>query len=189
MRDGVKQSFITVSILLDLLHTFFKHKHRSGDWDNYESSPLKELLSSLRMSGESYNQPFDQPCDPLSKGCSLCRHHDHPAGTAPPVGGEKPKSTHWSMPGRPASNPSCIRESEPGSFAWMWLHNLLHSLNTKLNVTQGGHVLRERDRQHSAPTEPRRKQKAQELHLQCRWILRGDRAVTCYFSGILISIL
>lgn len=54
MRDGVKQSSMTVSILFHLFHTFFKHKHRSGDWYNYESSPLKEVLTRLRMSGESY---------------------------------------------------------------------------------------------------------------------------------------
>lgn len=156
MRDGVKQSSTTVSILFDLFHTFFKHKHRSGDWYSYESSPLKELLSRLRMSGESYDQPFDRPRDQLPKGFSLCRHHDPSAGSAPPVGREKPESTCWPMPGRPASNPSFIRQSEPGSFAWIWLHNQLHSLNMNLNMTQDWHVLREHDRQHSAPSMPHR---------------------------------
>ena len=144
------------------------------------------------MSGESYNQPFDQPCDPLSKGCSLCRHQDHAAGTAPPVGGRSPSLHTGRCQGDLQATQAASGKVNRGALpefgsttyyihwtrSWTWL---------RVDTFFGS--VTDSTQHHQHPTEPRRKQKAQELRLQCRWIFRGDRAVTSCFSGILISIL
>lgn len=96
------------------------------------------------------------------------------------------------MPGRAASNPGFVREGERGALPEFGSTTDYIHWTPDLNMTQDWHVLRGHNRQHSAPSTPRRtriRQRPKDYAFCAAELLQRWQEVTCCFSGILISVL